>query len=92
MTEEKCVHTVRRLRVYLTLFYLVMLFGTYCMYMHEYLIMRHMNQPINRWFADVWFGIGPLPKLYMVITLYVTLHLLVVGGMSLYKRFIRPRL
>ncbi len=86
MGEKKCESTIRRLRVYLGLFYLIMLYGSFCMYMHEYLIMRHMKQPINRWFADVWFGIGPLPKLHMVVTLYITLHLMVVGVMTLLKR------
>jgi len=86
MEQKKRNHTVRRLRVYLTLFYLVMLYGVYCMYMHEYLIMKHMKQPINNWFSDVWFGIGPLPKLYIVVTLYITLHLLAVGVLTLIKR------
>lgn len=79
--------SARRLRVYLGLFYAVMVYGAYCMYMHEYLIMVHMKQPVTRWFWDVWYGIGPLPKLYMVITFYITLHLLAVGVIA----FIRKR-
>lgn len=86
MEHNKLEVTVKRLRVYLALLYLLVLYGSYCMYMHEYLIMKHLNQPIQRWFFDVWFGIGPLPKLYMVISLYITLHLLVVGVVTLLKR------
>jgi hypothetical protein len=85
MEEKKNGYLVRRLRIYLGLFYLVLMYGTYCMYMHEFQIMRYMKQPIRRWFWDVWFGIGPLPKLYMVISLYITLHLAVVGVVALIK-------
>jgi hypothetical protein len=86
MEETKRNHVVRRLRAYLALFYLVMLYGVYCMYMHEYLIMKALNRPIRRWFGDVWFGIGPLSKLYMVVTLYITLHMAAVGVWTLLKR------
>ena len=86
MEEKKNGQAIRRLRVYLALFYVVLMYGSYCMYMHEYLIMRFMKQPIKRWFWDVWFGIAPLPKLYMVITLYITLHLIAVGVLTLIKR------
>lgn len=92
MDEKKQQQTVKRLRAYLALFYLVMLYGSYCMYMHEYLIMRHMKQPIHHWFRDVWFGIGPLPKLYMVITFYITLHMLVVGAVTFLKARKRAKL
>jgi hypothetical protein len=86
MEHNKLEVTVKRLRVYMALLYFLVLYGSYCMYMHEYLIMKHLNQPIRRWFFDVWFGIGPLSKLYMVISLYITLHLLVVGVVTLLKR------
>jgi hypothetical protein len=86
MEEKKNGQAVRRLRIYLALFYLVLLYGSYCMYMHEYLIMRFMKQPIKRWFWDVWFGIGPWSKLYMVITLYITLHMIVIAVLTLIKR------
>jgi hypothetical protein len=45
-----------------------------------------MKQPINNWFSDVWFGIGPLSKLYMVVTLYITLHMAAVGVWTLLKQ------
>jgi len=86
MEEKKNGQAARRLRIYLALFYLVLLYGSYCMYMHEYLIMRFMKQPIKRWFWDVWFGIGPWSKLYMVITLYITLHMIVIAVLTLIKR------
>jgi hypothetical protein len=86
MENKNPERTIKRLRVYLALFYAVMLYGVYCMYMHEYLIMVAMKQPIRRWFGDVWFGIGPLPKLYMVVTLYITLHMAVVGAVSLLRK------
>jgi len=86
MDEQRNERIIKRQRIYLILAYLMMVFGTYIMYMHEYLIMVHMKQPIHHWFRDVWFGIGLKPKLFMVITGYVTLHLLVVGVVRLGKR------
>jgi hypothetical protein len=86
MEEKKCLSTVRRLRTYLGVFYLVMLWGVYAHIMVEVNIQRHFKVPIHSFFRDIWPGIGPFAKLYIVLVLYITLHMAVVAGWALLRR------
>jgi hypothetical protein len=86
MEEKKCLSTVRRLRTYLGVFYFVMLLGVYAHIMVEVNIHRHFNTPIRSFFRDIWPALGPFPKLYIVLVLYVTLHMAVVAGWALLRR------
>ena len=85
MEEKKCLSTVRRLRTYLGVFYLIMLWGAYAHIMVEVNIQRHFKIPIHSFFRDIWPGIGPFPKLYIVLVLYITLHMAVVASWAFFR-------
>ena len=86
MEETNCLSTVRRLRTYLGVFYLVMLWGVFAHIMVEVNIHRHFKTPIHGFFRDIWPALGPFPKLYIVLVLYITLHMAVVAGWTLLRR------
>jgi hypothetical protein len=86
MEQTQFHSTVRRLRTYLGAFYVIMLYGVYATIMVEVNINRHVNYPMTNFFRDVWAHIGLVPKLYVVLVLYITLHLAVVGAWTLSKR------
>jgi len=86
MEEKECLSTVRRLRTYLGVFYLVMLWGVFAHIMVEVNIHRHFKIPIHSFFKDIWPALGPFPKLYIVLVLYITLHMAVVAGWTFLRR------